>query len=282
MATASDVLLRAARDCYKWLLCPVQPSATDPKIEVESFALNTSTSTFGREIERAATENALVIPTWSPIYLHSTLKEFYWKADKIAVRAEDFYEDTLRYLSLPRLKDRGVLEQTIVKGAATKDYFGTAYGQSGDTFEGFKFGDANVPFDDTLLLIEPEAAKAYEAAHPVVALGPMPPGSTTPEPIPPGSTPPKPLPPGTTSPTPAPVPKAKRFYGSVEVAPATAKLRLVQIAEEIIDKLSSDPNASVKVTLEISADFPAGAPDQVKRAVSENATTLGFKTKNWE
>ena len=59
-----------------------------------------------------------------------------------------------------------MLAQAIVKGAATRDFFGTAYGQTGDTFEGFKLGDANVQLDDTLLLIEPEAAKAYEAAHP--------------------------------------------------------------------------------------------------------------------
>ncbi len=179
--TASDVLPRVARECYKWLLCPVQPSATDPKITVEAFPLNTSVSTLGKEVERVATENELVIPTWFPIHLRSKLKELYWKAAKIDVRAADFYEDTLRYLYLPRLKDRGVLAQVIVKGAATKDFFGTAYGQSGDTFEEFKFGDANVQLDDMLLLIEPEAAKAYEAAHP--AQQPVPP-----EPTPPGPT----------------------------------------------------------------------------------------------
>ena len=46
--------------------------------------------------------------------------------------------------------------------------------------------------------------------------------------------------------------------------------------------LGSDPNATLKVTLEISADFPNGASDQVKRAVSENASALSFKTKTWE
>jgi len=59
-------------------------------------------------------------------------------------------------------------------------------------------------------------------------------------------------------------------------------VRLVQIAEEIIAVLSSDPNAIVKVTVEISAEFPEGASDQVKRAVSENASSLGFKNKTWE
>jgi len=53
----------------------------------------------------------------------------------------------------------------------------------------------------------------------------------------------------------ATTPKAKIFYGSADVPPATAKIRLVQIAEEIIAVLSNDPNATVKVTVEISAEF---------------------------
>ena len=92
------------------------------------------------------------------------MKELYWKADKPAVGALAFWEDTLRYLYLPRLKNRSVLEQAIVKGAASRDFFGTAYGQHEGKFEGFKLGDANVQLDDTLLLIEPEAAQQYEVA----------------------------------------------------------------------------------------------------------------------
>jgi hypothetical protein len=59
-------------------------------------------------------------------------------------------------------------------------------------------------------------------------------------------------------------------------------MRLVQIAEEIISVLGSDPNATVKVVLEVSAEFPAGATDTVKRAVSENARSLGLKSAEWE
>jgi hypothetical protein len=66
--------------------------------------------------------------------------------------------------------------------------------------------------------------------------------------------------------------KAKSFYGSVDVNPATAKMRLVQLAEEIISNLASDPQAELKITVEITADFPNGATDQIKRAVSENET----------
>jgi hypothetical protein len=59
-------------------------------------------------------------------------------------------------------------------------------------------------------------------------------------------------------------------------------MRLVQIAEEIVSVLLQDPNAAIKVVVEISAEFPGGAQDGIKRAVSENAKTLGLKAADWE
>jgi hypothetical protein len=41
-------------------------------------------------------------------------------------------------------------------------------------------------------------------------------------------------------------------------------------------------NAAVKVVVEISAEFPDGAREQVKRAVSENSRSLGLKSADWE
>ena len=40
-----------------------------------------------------------------------------------------------------------------------------------------------------------------------------------------------------------------------------------QIADENLSVLASDPTASLKVSMELSADFPSGASDQIKRAV---------------
>ena len=271
---AEDVLPRVARECYKWLLCPSQDNPTG-KPNVEIFPLNTSGTALGPEIERVCLDNELIISTWSPIHLRTKLKELYWKADKPSVKAIDFWEDTLRYLYLPRLKDRGALVQAIVKGAGTRDFFGTAYGQSGEKLEGFKLGDANVQFDDTLLLIEPDAAKAYEVAHPSV-IPPAPPRPDEPPvKVPPIKDPsPEKLPPG--------APKAKAFHGNIAINAAAAKMRLVEVAEEIIAVLAADPSAEVKVTVEIQASFPSGTQDQTKRAVSENAKTLGFKNADWE
>ena len=161
---ANAVVPRAARECFKWLLCPVQDDPTAPKPTVESFSLNTTSGNAPDEVERVCRENALVIDTWSPIHLRDELRKLYWKGGKVAVGAMAFWEDTLRYLYLPRLKNRHSLSQAIRTGAATRDFFGTALGQSGETFEGFRFGDGNVQLDDTLLLIEPEAATQYEAS----------------------------------------------------------------------------------------------------------------------
>jgi hypothetical protein len=59
-------------------------------------------------------------------------------------------------------------------------------------------------------------------------------------------------------------------------------MRLVQVTEEIIGVLASDPQATVHVRVEISAEFPESVSDQIKRAVSENAISLSFKNKTWE
>jgi len=282
LVTAEEVLPRVARECYKWLLCPAQDTPTAPKPTVEVFSLNTGGAALGTEIERVCIDNVLVITTWSPIHLREELRKLYWKADKSAIGGMAFWEDTLRYLYLPRLKSRQVLEQAIVKGAGSRDFFGTAYGQHEGKFDGFKFGDAEIQLDDTLLLIEPEAAKAYEATIPsVVPPGPTIPGSGPLPPVP-GPTTPEPVP---LEPTPtglAPTRKPSAFHGNIAINASTAKMRLVQVAEEIIAVLAADPNAEVKVTLEIQVGFPSGASDQTKRAVTENAKTLGFKNADWE
>jgi uncharacterized protein len=280
LATAEGVLPSVARECYKWLLCPGQDEPTAAKPTVEVFPLNTGGAALGAEIERVCIDNVLVITTWSPIHLRDELKKLYWKADKPAIGGMAFWEDTLRYLYLPRLRSSSVLEQAIVKGAGSRDFFGTAYGQHEEKFDGFRFGDANVQLDDTLLLIEPGTAEAFEKANPPVA----PSDPTAPEPaaLPPGSVAPEPAEPGSKSPGPEPTPKPGLFYGNVDISASTAKMRMVEVAEEIIAVLAADPNADVKVTLEIQVGFPSGASDQTKRAVTENAKTLGFKNADWE
>jgi len=296
---AEEVLPRAARECYKWLLCPVLNSPTETKPVIEAFPLGTTAGTVASELERICDENELVISGWSPIHLRDRLREFFWTNGKVAATGQAFWEACQNYLYLPRLRNREVLEQAIRNGARTRDFFGLAAGQSGAKFEGFEFGTSDGRWHDTLLLIEPATAEAYAAAHPVT---PQPPA---PHPLAGGTqgsvqrggganSPTKPhslgmeRPPANSAGSSAPtnvvpvVATSREFFGAVEIRADSARLKLVEIAEEIIALLRSDPNAHVQVTLNIHAEFPEGVSEQIRRAVTENAAALGFKTKTWE
>ena len=60
LQSAEDVLPRVARECYKWLLCPVQTTPEDRQASIEAFLLNTSGSALGAEIQRVCHDNELV------------------------------------------------------------------------------------------------------------------------------------------------------------------------------------------------------------------------------
>jgi len=285
--SANAVATRAVRDAYKWLLCPTMHAATDRDIQVEVFPLNAGAGSMTSELERVCEENELVIRTWSPIHLRSLLQKLYWTGEESSVSAMRVWDDSQKYLYLPRLHSRAVFEDVLRRGAETEDFFGVAYGRAGDRYEGFRLGAAGVALDDTLVLIEPGAAKAYREARAKSVPPPKKPsersmpsvGSVSESEAVSGSS---------TRPAPEPsrlaaVKAPTRFFGSVDVPAATAKMKLVELATEIIAVLASDPNGSVHVTLEIRGEFPEGAQEHVKRAVSENAAQIGgFRANDWE
>ena len=58
--------------------------------------------------------------------------------------------------------------------------------------------------------------------------------------------------------------------------------QIKRIADEVIAHLSGLVGSTVTVTLEIEAEIPSGAPDNVVRTVTENARTLKFSTQGFE
>ena len=219
---ANELLTRVVRECYRWLLCPAQKSPHHPALLISVLPLNTTIGAFGSEIERVCIENELILVTWSPIHLREKLKEFYWSQKHSAINAMDFWEDSLRFLYLPRLKNREVLARTIQSGATSRDFFGTSYGRKGDEFEGFHLGDGIIEFDNTLLLIDPEVARAYEKNEKnqrALAENIAPPTNMT----------------------------NSAFQESIEISPAM----LTQFIEQINTALARHPRATIKITIEI-------------------------------
>ena len=282
-AAAADVVPRAARECFKWLLCPAQDDPTATKATVEAFPFNTSSGTAGGELERVCKENELVIDAWSPIHLRAKLKEFYWKPDRAHVDAKVFWEDSLKYLYLPRLRSHEVLASAIRAGAGSRDFFATAYGHADGKYEGFQFGKGGASLSDSVLLIAPEAAAQYESTLPspvtATSSGTAPASGAATGTATFGSGKASQMTSSGDSKQPA---RPKNFRGAAEIPATLAKSRLNTIAEEVIALLASDPNATIRITLEIDASFPDGASDSIRRGVSENANNLGFNAKDWE
>ncbi len=74
----------------------------------------------------------------------------------------------------------------------------------------------------------------------------------------------------------------KRFHGTVALDSARVGLDASRVAEEVIAQLTGLVGAKVTVTLEVEAQIPSGASDQVVRVVTENSRALKFTSQGFE
>ncbi len=285
-AVADSVVPRAIRECYKWLLCPVMHAPTDREVEVEAYPMNTGQDSLMSELVRVCTENELIIGTWAAMHLRRSLADLYWKGATHEVPAKRVWEDMQKYLYMPRLKTRSVLDEVIRSGAASRDFFGIALGTDGTRYAGFQFGAPLPHVDETLLLIDPAYAKEVEAQYRPAPVEVEPVDGTGPVVVPPrtrGKTGNHVLIDGPVIGGPgADAPRATHFHGSVKVPAATARMRFVDLDAEILELLRQDPRAEIHVTVEIDVSFPDGSDPKLKSDVTANATSLGFVVKEWE
>jgi len=285
---AAETLLRLVRETFRWLVAPAQLEKRNgglDEVTWEHYGLNPGAQAMGRELERVVFENELVIREWAPIHLHNVLKKWYWNDGGTDVQAAQVWQHMCQYLYLPRLVNSNVLRTTIAAGATSRDFFGLAYGKTDDTYQGFSFGQQTTPVMESLLLIEPVAAAAYEER-------------TRPAPVTPSTEPsgddmgeggtrlgedrgPPPPAPLLRGPVPA-APRPKRFYGVVELDPVRAKLQFAEIVDEVVAQFSALPGARVRINVDIEAESAEGFGDGTVRAAKENANTLKFRSADFE
>lgn len=96
-------------------------------------------------------------------------------------------------------------------------------------------------------------------------------------PVGPGPVEPTPQPPGPMEPA-----KPKRYHGTVALDPARVGRDASRVADEVITHLVGLVGSTVRVTLEIEAEIPDGAPNNVVRIVTENGCTLKFTSGGFE
>ncbi|MGH9890830.1 MAG: AAA+ family ATPase, partial [bacterium] len=199
-----------------------------------------------------------------------------WPDNHVGVK--QLWEQFAQYVYLPRLRNVDVLLAAIADGPAQTTWvadgfaYAAAWDEESGRYRSLAAGHSvNVVLDDLAVVVKPEAAqrqldaeraeKTPEGEEPAPPRGGERPDDGRPEPEP-------------TKPT--------RFYGRVPLDPLRVSSQAAEIAEAIVQHLAGLMGANVKVTLEVEADVPEGAPDAVVRTVTENARTLKFEAHGFE
>jgi len=77
-------------------------------------------------------------------------------------------------------------------------------------------------------------------------------------------------------------PLPRRHYASRKLDPIRVGRDAGRIADEVLSHLAGLPGSRLRVSIEIEAEMPEGAPEHVQRTVSEIAQVLKFETQGFE
>ena len=272
-------------ETYQWLLVPVQ-SSPQATIEWQSVRLSGQDALAVRASKKLRTDEHLVIG-FAPTRLRMELDRVpLWRGDHVPIK--QLVEDFARYLYLPRLKEPAVLLESIRDGLRlltwSQDSF--AYAESFDEtagrYRGLRCGELVNISENNLsgLLVRPDVALKQRQAEMTPVSGPT---DGTSKGTGAGSANGGGLTGGTEeAPKSPPLAQPKRFHGSIILDSTRVGRDAGRIADEVISHLAGLVGSSVKVTLEIEAQVPNGAPDNVVRTVTENSRTLKFTTHGFE
>ena len=265
-------------ECYQWLLAPSQKT---PQSDLEWLTIRvTGTDALAVRASKKLRSEELLVPKLGGTVLEHLLDRIpLWRGDHVTVK--QLVEDFARYPYLQRLADPGVLAAAVADavGLLTWASDGFAYADSYDEeagrYRGLKAGQAvSIASDDPGLLVRAQVARQQldeDRGHE----GRDGPGSTEGPEL--GTDVGGEGEPGAEARV-----KPRRFFGSVGIDPLRAGTEVGRIAEEVIAHMAGLKGADVKLTLEVEATMPEGAPERVVRTVTENARTLKFKTQGFE
>lgn len=290
------------KEAYQWLLVPGHDaSATNPKDQLvwTEVRLQGQDSPILRASRKAVHEGHLLTNCAANVLRLEALDLYLWReVDHLDLKKLWTYLSN--YLYLPRLKSEQILLQSVQEGASAMLWeenfaYATGWDEAKQRYLGLKAGTQE-PFTVALspqnLIVKPEVAlrqlKADEAARQASSEASDSAGlaknnnyqaqaSSVSNPALRVSE--EKL--SSSSVATATKKQIQRFYGSVSIDPIRLTRDTSQIANEVIQHLSS-LNAEVQVTLEIQVHAPDGIPENVIRTVSENCRVLRFTQQSFE
>jgi len=281
--TAADsVVISRIPETYKWLLVPTQATPQSP-MTWQIIPLSSGQESLAERASKKLKSQELLVVNFASSLLRMELDRVpLWRGNHVAIR--QLVDDFGSYLYLPRLQSSIVLLNAIRTGLAllTWEPDGFAYAENYDEavarYRGLHAGmQVNVTEDDSGMLVRSEIARDQinqETAPPSPAEVNV--RATTATPFTGGSSP---------MPSPAPVAagqaaKPRRYHGTVTLDSSRVGRDASKIADEVITHLVGIVGSTVRVTLEIEAEIPQGASDNVVRTVTENGRTLKFASNS--
>jgi len=277
LKATDDAVTARVPETFQWLLAPTLAS---PQAAITLSAMRlTGTDPLAVRASKKLKNDELLIVEFAPTMLRKAMDDVpLWRGESQHIAVKQLIEDFAKYVYLPRLRGPDVLVRAAEDGVSRLTWRSETFAiaDSWDAkkggFLGLRGGQTTrVSADSPAVLVKPDAAAAQlerERPEPV----PTEPDEGDPR------RPEEPIPP-----LPEPRPRLlRRFHGSVPLDPDRLGRDAGRIAEEIVQHLSTQKDASVRLTLEIEADLPEGAPDGVVRIVTENARTLKFRNHGFE
>ena len=278
--TADGTATARIPETYPWLLVPTQATPSE-KVQWEAHRL-AEPEPLAIRASKKLHKAELLVTTYAATWLRRDLDRIpLWRGDHVSVRqlADDYADN----LYLTRLRAPSVLHGAIREGVALLSWeqdgfaYADSYDEAAARYRGLRAAKTLPEGELTGLLVKPEIARRQMEAEDVAPTLPSPsPGPSTTEPGP------SPVTPGGEPATPPPPTPPKRFHGTVPLDATRVGRDASRIADEVITHLSGLVGATVKVTLEIEAEIPDGAPDHVVRTVTENSRTLRFSSQGFE
>ena len=283
--SASDTVAARLPETWQWLLVPAQEDSRQAEIQWEPRRLSARDALAARASKKLRDEE-LLITGFAGTRLRMELDNIpLWRGDHVSVK--QLAEDFASYLYLPRFRDSGVLLDAIINGVKQLTWerdvfaFADSYDEDAGHYLGLRGGQLLHATDHISggLLVKPDVARRQLDKDRAEPEGPSGtdkedkvgedggPAGEDQEPSAGGV-------PDSVSPT--------RFHGSVELDATRVGRDASEVADEVISHLSGLVGAEVKVTLEIEAKVPSGAPENVVRTVTENSQTLKFRNHGFE
>ncbi len=272
-------------ETYQWVLVPEQKT---PQSAVTWEAVRLSgTEALAVRASKKLRNDELLITSLGSTILRKHLDDVpLWRGEHVAVK--QLAEDFARYLYLPRVAGPEVLVQAIRDGVALLTWQSEtfAYAEGHDEavgrYRGLRAGQMiSLSADGAGLLIKPDVARSPQDAEIQVTTGGTAGTPGTGKEPGDGETDGGTTKSDTTAPSKTPS-SPKRYHGSVALDAARVGRDAGRIADEVISHLAGLVGSKVKVTLEIEAEIPSGAPENVVRIVTENGRTLKFNSQGFE